>query len=77
MVAADNGWASDALGRDVAEFLLMEVSNGVVTIMVLTSEVEHSMEKPWGRKVLNPSINFGCPLNKDETLSITPGVSIL
>lgn len=26
---------------------------------------------------MNPSINFGCPLNKDETLSITPGVSML
>lgn len=32
---------------------------------------------PGGKKVLNPTINSGCPLNSDETLLITPGVSML
>ena len=32
---------------------------------------------PGGRNVLKPTISSGCPLNSDDTLLITPGVSML
>jgi hypothetical protein len=36
-----------------------------------------SIRYPGGRKVLKPVIRFEYPRNKVETLSMTPGVSIL
>lgn len=52
---------------------------GVVTIIRLGSRgsIEHSIRYPAGKNVLNPDINKGCPLNKLDTRSMTPGVSIL
>jgi len=58
---------------------LVVVPVGVVTRIGLGSDGsnEHSILYPGGKKVLNPWIKFGCPLNSVETRSITPGVSIL
>lgn len=39
--------------------------------------MEHSIRYPAGRKVLNPEMSKGCPLNNVDTRSMTPGVSIL
>lgn len=52
---------------------------GVVTLIMLVSLglLKHSIRYPGGKKVLNPEINVGCPLNSVDTLSMTPGVSIL
>lgn len=61
---------------DVVDVVLLPL--GVVTMMRLGSlgSTEHSMRYPAGRKVLNPEISCGCPLNSVDTLSMTPGVSI-
>lgn len=60
-------------------FGLVVVPVGVVTLIGLGSEgsKEHSILYPGGKKVLKPWIKLGCPRNKVETRSITPGVSIL
>lgn len=75
---ASSDWTCSFWDADkVEESFLVDVPIGVVTIIVFGSDLEQEIENPWGKKVLNPSINFGWPLNKEETLSITPGVSIL
>lgn len=60
-------------------FGFVVVPVGVVTVIGLGSEGsrEHSIRYPGGKNVLNPWIKLGWPLNNVETLSITPGVSIL
>jgi hypothetical protein len=51
---------------------------GVVTLMALGSPpVPHSILYPGGKNVLKPWIRFGLPAKSVETLSITPGVSML
>ncbi len=52
---------------------------GVVTLIMLASLalLRHSMRYPGGKKVLNPDISVGCPLNRVDTRSMTPGVSML
>ena len=50
---------------------------GAVTDTVPGSLACTSILYPGGRKVLNPTISSGCPLKSDDTLLITPGVSIL
>lgn len=63
---------------------LVVIPKGVVTVIVVTppsavaleEETEHSILYPGGRNVLNPTIKFGCPRNRVDTRSITPGVSM-
>ena len=50
---------------------------GAVTDTVPGSLACTSILYPGGRKVLKPTISSGCPLNSDDTLLMTPGVSIL
>ena len=50
---------------------------GAVTDTVPGSLACTSILYPGGRKVLKPTISSGCPLKSDDTLLITPGVSIL
>lgn len=50
---------------------------GAVTDTVPGSLACTSILYPGGRNVLNPTINSGCPLNRDDTRLITPGVSML
>lgn len=52
---------------------------GVVTLIMFASLalLRHSMRYPGGKKVLNPDMRVGCPLNRVDTRSMTPGVSIL
>ena len=50
---------------------------GAVTETVPGSLACTSILYPGGRNVLKPTMSSGCPLNSDETLLMTPGVSIL
>jgi hypothetical protein len=51
---------------------------GVVALMALGSPpVPHSILYSGGKNVLKPWIRFGLPAKSVETLSITPGVSML
>lgn len=58
---------------------LVVVPVGVVTRIGFGSDgsKEHSILYPGGKNVLNPWIKLGWPLNNVETLSMTPGVSML
>ena len=50
---------------------------GAVTDTVPGSLACTSILYPGGRNVLKPTMSSGCPLNSDETLLMTPGVSML
>ena len=50
---------------------------GAVTDTVPGSLACTSILYPGGRKVLKPTMSSGCPLKSDETLLMTPGVSML
>ena len=50
---------------------------GAVTDTVPGSLACTSILYPGGRKVLKPTISSGCPLKSDDTLLMTPGVSML
>lgn len=62
---------------DVVEVVVFPL--GVVTKILFGSRgsIEQSIRYPAGKKVLNPDIRSGWPLNSVETRLITPGVSIL
>ena len=65
--------------KDVPVVFCVVVPSGVVTVMVFTSWAStlHSILYPAGRNVLNPCMSSGLPAKRDDTLSMTPGVSIL